>query len=399
MTDVNEQFRIERVRQMENAADRAQWVKDEVAAGRARHVGNDRYLVTEGYDRGEYFQLTAAGEISLEHGLDMTTGKAALYTRVPTWHALGTVIPEGVSDIDTVLKLAGLDYQVEKRESIYRNPVTGLWVVKENEFRTHRMDTGAAIGTVGNVFEPLQNREGFEHLEALTGKFGVIWESAGALRDGARTFVSMRMPESVIIDPEGVADEIQLFLVALNSHDGSGKFENLATPWRPICGNTERMAVRDALVRWGRRHTSGIRDSVSEARATFAQSIKYFEQFEAEQQRLAQTPFGDAELEELVNSVWKEVDEDASKASITKRKKLLETLGELHANNTATLGKTAYAAERTITEWADWKRNLQPRSGSLKGNMAAARATAVLEDTAGELKSKAHRKLMLRVNA
>lgn len=398
MTDVNEQFALQRAGQLDAAENKAAWAEGEVAAGRLRNLGNGRFSVTEGYDRGEIITINSKGELLAQHGLDMTTGKAAIYSRSPMWHQLAEPIPEGVSDIDTVLDLAGLNYRVEKRPVIYRNPVTGLMEPQEGAFHTHRLDTGKALGIVGNVFEPLQNREGFEFLEALVGKFGVIWESAGALRDGARTFVAMRLPEAIVIDRGGVADEIIPFVVALNSHDGTGKFECIVTPWRPICGNTERFAVRDAVVRWGARHTMDVRNKVSEAQYTLAKTVRYFEQFAAEEELLAQQEFKQAELEKLVNEVWKEIDEDSSQRAITMRKKLLATLEPMHAANVATLGETAYAAERTITEWADWKRNVSPRSESLRGDNLAARATAVLEDTAGDFKSRAHRQLMLRVN-
>lgn len=417
-TDVNDAFAAERREQIEyamGAAERAQAQNEaraarfdeRVAEGTLRNLGNGRFQVTDpgSFDNGEILTLREVDVEGIkqrmvlpEHGLDTTTGQVALYSKVPVWHELGTVIPGGLTDIDEVLRAGGLAWLVEKRPDTYRNLVTGKEEVLDGKFKTYRMDTGKALGVVGNIYDAMQNRESFEFLEALVGKFGVVWESAGALRDGARTFVSMRLPESIVIDVNGVQDEIIPFVVALNSHDGSGKFEVIVTPWRPVCGNTERFAIRDAHVRWGTRHTTNARDKVAEARYTFAQSIKYFEQFAREEELLAQTPFRQSDLEALINEIWGEVDEDASKRAQTNRGKLLEGVAALHASNVATLGATAYAAERTLTEWADWKRNLKPRSGELRGNNLAARATAVLEDTAGDFKTKAHRQLMLRTN-
>ncbi|WP_373311017.1 DUF932 domain-containing protein [Streptomyces alanosinicus] len=31
----------------------------------------------------------------------------------------------------------------------------------------------------------------------------------------------------------------------------------VATPWRPVCANTERFVVRDGVTRWAVRHTAG----------------------------------------------------------------------------------------------------------------------------------------------
>ena len=46
-------------------------------------------------------------------------------------------------------------------------------------------------------------------------------ETAGALRGGRETFVTMRLPESMIFDgKDGSRDRTDFYLAALNSHDG-----------------------------------------------------------------------------------------------------------------------------------------------------------------------------------
>jgi len=61
-----------------------------------------------------------------------------------------------------------------------------------------------------------------------------------------------------------------------------------------------------------------------------------------------------------------------------------DELIDLYTTNPAQLGTTAYAAERSITEYADWKQTIRP-TGSLRGNNLAARATAVLEGSNDDL--------------
>lgn len=379
-----------------------------VQAGQLRSLGNGRFQVTEpgSWDNGEIWfraQVRVGTEqiemILPQHGLDMTTGEVALYTRVPAWHTLGSVVPEGVSDIDTVLELGRLAWHVGKQPVLYRNRITGAVEEMENQFVTARDDNGKALGIVGNAYDVMQNRESFEFLEALVGQFGLVWDSAGALRDGARTFVCLRLPENIRVDVAGVNDEVVPYLAALNSHDGSSKFEVLVTPWRIECGNTERFAMRDAHVRWGTRHTRNARDKIAEARSTLKLASEYFDAWRQQEEQLAQANFTMDEFHKLIEEVWGEVDEDASAKAKTGRKILVEKLDGLWASNTERLGNTAYAAERAITEWADWQKGVRPRTASLRGNNIAARATAMLEDTSGDLKSNVHRRLLLRTNA
>ena len=55
--------------------------------------------------------------------------------------------------------------------------------------------------------------------------------------------------------------------------------------------------------------------------------------------------------------------------------------------------KKASAAERAITEYADWKQPIRP-TGSLRGRNLAARATAVMEGSNDDIKSRTHRQLL-----
>ena len=75
-------------------------------------------------------------------------------------------------------------------------------------------------------------------------KYDVTWESAGAVREGRRVFISLRLPDTVIVDAAGINDQIIPFIAALNSHDGSSMLHVVVTPWRPVCANTERFALR-----------------------------------------------------------------------------------------------------------------------------------------------------------
>jgi len=89
----------------------------------------------------------------------------------------------------------------------------------------------------------LQNRHLFEFLQDLVDDHDVVWESAGALRDGRKVFVSLRLPQTVTIDAAGINDEIVPFVVAINSHDGSSQAHVVVTPWRPVCYAGADMSV------------------------------------------------------------------------------------------------------------------------------------------------------------
>jgi len=332
------------------------------------------------------------GEVLGQDGLDMTSGEAALYTTTPAWHGLGTVIPGGIRDIDEVLRLAHIDWEVSQR------PVHYLWRdgphTVDGKFVNVRVDTGDALGVVGKVYSPLQNRASFEFLQDLVANYGVSWESAGALRGGRRTFVSLRLPDTVVVDPDGdgIKDEIIPFVAALNSHDGSTPFTVVVTPWRPVCANTERFAVRDAYTKWTVRHTTNAGDRMEEARRSLGLSRRYYQQFAEEETLLAQTRATLDQVRALVGGLWP-VEDDASALTRRHADERADAIVDLFAAEADRVGPSAYAAERAVTDYLDHHAAIKPR-GVLKGNELAARGARLLDGVDDEVKDRAHRKLM-----
>ena len=393
--DVNTAFAQEKTDQIDAARVEARAFQDRIDRGEIAPAGGDRYRVLTGWDAGETFtaRRNTAGqveEILAQHGLDTTTGTAALYTTTPAWHGLGTVIPGGTEDIDEVLKLARIDWQVVKKPALFEWD-DGVRTA-EGRHVTVRSDTGQALGTVGDRYQVFQNGRIFRFLQDLVDQHDAVWESAGALRGGRRVFVTMRMPESIVIDRGGLDDEIVLYLAAMNSHDGTSAAESVVTPWRIACGNTERFASRDAVHRWGIRHTRHGLTTVDEARRTLGLTLAYAKAWEAEENRLVATDLLIDDFHELIDSLWT-VDDDATtavKASAQARHDHLDGMFRDHAR---TLGRTAYTAERTVTDYLD-HHHLPVVPRNLGDDLA--RARRALEGGTDDLKTKAHQHLLLR---
>ncbi|WP_406168919.1 DUF932 domain-containing protein [Streptomyces sp. NBC_00996] len=399
VTDVNTAFAAEKTRQLDTARQQQRAFQARIDRGEIRMIGADRYKVLTGWDRGEVFTVTrnTQGQIDgiiAQHGLDeRADGTIALYASSPAWHGLGQIIPGGTTDIDEVLALSGLDFKVTTVPALYE------W---QGEMREHadqrhtvRTDTGAALGAVGRKYCPIQNRQGFEFLQELVGRFDVVWESAGLLRGGKRVFISIRLPETVTVDADGINDIVVPYVAVMNDHSGQGQFQCVVTPWRPVCANTERFAVRDAVTRWAVRHTAGATSEIKEARRTLGLSVQYFEHFAAEETALARTDIAVRDFHDVIGDLWP-LDDDATDAKKTNFAARLGTLDERFRTETERVGRTAYAAERAITGYLD---HVAPRRPPKSMTEEVFRATAVMEGADDETKSKAHRRLLTLTRA
>lgn len=421
--DVNAAFAAEKIAQLEdqrNAPRRAAERREARMADLQKRVesgemskrenadGSVTFTALTGWDRGETWNVAAAVALDMNavvqpnHGLDVSeTGDVSLYlngTNGPAWHALGNVIPGGLSDTEAVLRAGGLWYTVEKHPDTYVNPVTGKTETMPGAYKNFRMDTGIALGRVGEIYTPVQNAEAYEMLSELIG-LGMVCESAGSMDGGAKVFVTAEIPEPLVIDPNGIADQVRQFLAIMNSHDGKGQVLGVVTPWRVVCGNTHRFAVRDAVAKFKIRHTKNAMNKIAAARDALAHTVDYFKSFAAEETALVQTSYGHDELDALIKDVWElkpGKDGQPSKRSITIAANRTEKIHEIFDAEANRIGRTAFAAENAITAYVDHFAELRPR-GALKGNRLAALGDAIMNETNDEPKAKAHAKLMLKV--
>ncbi|MEV0453781.1 DUF932 domain-containing protein [Catellatospora methionotrophica] len=393
--DVNEAFAAERAGQLASIDRRRADLQARIDAGKLVALGDGRYRVSDpgSWDNGEIWIQRDNGLVLPQHGLDLSTGRAALYTSTPAWHQLGTVIEGGTTDVDTVLKAGAIDFTVEKFPVQFRTP-DGLLHELDDQNVTVRRDTNAGLGVVGNRYEVVQNRDIFGFLQALVGRNDVIWESAGALRGGRRVFVTMRLPDTIVIDPAGLADVVAPFLAAFNSHDGLTGFEAVVTPWRVACGNTERFALRDAVARWSTPHVGDPLLRLRQAEETLQLTRKYYESFAAEQELLLRTDMAIDEYLQVVADLWTPPGDEESDKVKANYSRFAEGMATRFETNSANVGRNAYAAERAITEFLDWGRGVRaPKSMTEE----AWRASQALEGDQDGKKNTAHKRLLTLV--
>jgi hypothetical protein len=95
----------------------------------------------------------------------------------------------------------------------------------------------------------------------IGGDQAPVIETAGILNDGARMYVTAKMPGKFFIggdDSDGIDD----YILFTNTHDGSGAVMALFTPIRVICQNTLNAAIRGAVNKVAFKHTKNVGDKL-----------------------------------------------------------------------------------------------------------------------------------------
>ncbi|MFI6396187.1 DUF932 domain-containing protein [Nonomuraea sp. NPDC050540] len=311
----------------------------------------------------------------------------------PGWHGLGYTAPGPMTAEELLAnaQLAGWNVRKVLVGQVI-DPVTGEPVVTDEDFLTVRTNPVTRkperLGRVGREYQPLQNEQVCDFLQTLVDESGAVFDTGGSLNNGRRVFITMRLPEPLMV---GGFDQIDLYLAAFNRHDGWGSFVTVATPVRVVCANTERAALANHTSRYTVRHTGNLAGRIAEAREALKLTWKHGQAFAAEAEKLLAVPMDRKEFR-LFATRLHPLPADAK--DLTKRNHDL-TMRELEylfndAPTQEPIRNTRWAAYNAVTERLDHK---SPVFGSR--DIATVRAERALLDDHDNAKLKARAFRML----
>jgi len=190
------------------------------------------------------------------------TGQHSFFSvKEKAWHGLGQIVEEYPTSKEA-LQFAGLDFNVVKMPNIHRLQ-DGTETISKNSFFTYRTDNGAILGDkVGTDYSIVQNRDAFSFFDAIVGGDGMQYETAGALGNGEKIFITAKLPGYIKV---GNDDYIEKYLFLTTSHDGSGSITAAFTPIRIVCQNTLSAALRNSSNTIKIRHTASAEERLKVA--------------------------------------------------------------------------------------------------------------------------------------
>lgn len=183
---------------------------------------------------------------------------------------------ENAPSASEALVQAGLDWRVDTKPMQYLND-EGYSIDVPGRFVTVREDNGHAFAPVGKNYTILQNSEAFDFADALLSH-GAVYEAAGSWNQGANVFLTAKLPEGIKVQGE---EDLDLYLLFRNSHDGSGSVSAMITPVRINCTNQLSFITKNAVSQWKHRHTSGVTSKIAEATSMLNLVDSYKTEFEA----------------------------------------------------------------------------------------------------------------------
>lgn len=273
------------------------------------------------------------------------------YTGKTPWHGLGTQVDKELTAADAI-QAAGLNWTVSKEPIYFQNKAAQSWRKIPDQFATVRQDTMQALGVVGSVYKPLQNKDAFSFADSLIQEKAAVYHTAGALGSGEKIWVLAKLDGVCRIKGE---DVVEKYLLLSNSHDGSSGVRICLTPIRVVCQNTLNQAITSADKIFKIRHTGSMGAKVGDARAALGMTNVFFEEFEKNAQALASKQVNGQLFNTYLESLGFDPESEGGRV-----KGQVETLTRLYESgqgqNMAGAHGTAWGAYNAVTEFLTHER-------------------------------------------
>ena len=238
-----------------------------------------------------------------------STGRYSFFSvKEKAWHNLGQVVTDYPTSADAI-KYAELDYQVVKSPLYTKGndivitakgfETAAPQVSVPNYYANVRSDNNAVLGVVGKDYHIIQNRDAFNFFDSIVGgKDGILYETAGALGNGERIFITAKLPGYIRVGNGDDVTEKYLFLTT--SHDGSGSITAAFTPVRIVCQNTLNASLKSMTNVVRIKHTSGAKQRLDDAHKVMGLANTLSSQLENIFNEWATVRVSDKEIKKLI---------------------------------------------------------------------------------------------------
>lgn len=276
-------------------------------------------------------------------------------SRQPATFIRGTVKPEGwtsTADMLAESNLANWNVRLRAIDTDARSLTEAYEVIRDNPF-----DGGIdRLGISGERYHEIQNEAAFGMFDGLDP----VWEAAGQFKNGSLVYGQAATDRSIVVDPNGAADEIKPFIVVSTGHGGVGALRIGRTALRLDCMNMFNLMFGNLTSAVTIRHTKTAEQRMKTIKLAWKQNNLYFDRLDAEANALYAQAATDKQFFAIVEQFMGERPELNTKGAQTKFDNSLELYAQAWRGqpNEKAHG-TAWGVFNALIERNQWGRTIQ----------------------------------------
>ena len=256
-----------------------------------------------------------------------------------------------ILNTDQVWDLSGLNYGFEVVDLFdpYGNKIPLIGVLRD--------DNHYFLGSGTKRFVPIGNERTRELCDILHG-MGFSYENAGCFDGGKVTYVSMKWKNTII-----AGENIDYYVVIINSFDGTKPFGVYITPIRISCKNTMNLAIRKAIRFWKLRHTVNAHIKLEEVEEGLKLLGNYIGAFETEVDRMKLLTCDKDRVKSFIDMLFPITDDMQPRAITIAQNKRAELLYRWeYAPDIVDMEQSAFRFINAVSDYVDHSEPLRKTS-------------------------------------
>jgi len=273
--------------------------------------------------------------------------ESSFVVRVPAWHGLSTVVDEALNAPEAI-RMAGLDWLVVKEPTHRPNGE-----VIPNRFSTIRLSDDTVLGSVGDVYEPIQNGDLFTFFDSVFDREeGRYYHTGGSLKNGKVVWLLAKLPGDFYVVND---DKVENYVLLASSHDGSVSLMAKHSPVRVVCANTLAMAIRGMGMSVKIRHTRNYAMALSEASKAMGLAQRRMNVMQQVAADMVRRQVNSQNVGKFLENMFpgKKKDGSTTKQAITRRNIVTRLFANSETNNLPGMQGSMWSLYNAFTEYVD----------------------------------------------
>jgi phage/plasmid-like protein (TIGR03299 family) len=221
--------------------------------------------------------------------------------------------------------------------------------------------TFTGLATVGTRYVVQQNRECLDYALDIVGAStgDAVVDTCGVLNNGKEFFASIDMG-ALVIDPMGINDSIERYLLVHNGHDGKTAITFANTSVRAVCKNTVVAGLRGSRRTFTARHTRNADRAMEQANEVLNISNEWARNFTkaAEQLLSVKIPLSSSIIDKVMDEVFP-IARDATERQTKNRDNVVSLVRAIYVNdnNAKNYGFNGWSLVNAVGEYLDHYRD------------------------------------------
>lgn len=285
----------------------------------------------------------------------------------------GEVIVDAKS-YDDVLAQAGLNWTVSAHP-VYTE-VNGKQIEVPGSNIIVREADEKPLGIVSDKYKIVNNADAFAFTESIFNSKEIEFIRGGSYRGGSSTWLEAKITGEYSI----LGDDVDCYLIFMNSHDGTGSVKCMIVPERIACSNALNIPLRDQSRHWRCVHSGDPMKKIDEARQILLAGSSYMNALNRECEMLQSIKISDSQVMQFINRLFPINDEMSDKQKEnqeSRRGQLLSVF--LSKEDLFEFGSTGYKFISAVADYADHNVGRNTKNSNINRYMYIANGSALVD--------------------